>query len=149
LHQLQSIVVDSRYARTVDNDGQTLIPPTLAQFAQTFQEDLGSTLGIELPIVQSTQAHINSIFLTLDQANTTFVDTAGRHTSEGYLLSVDSNGVTIAGASPLGTWWGTRSLLQIAALGKLSIAQGSGVDAPGWANRGFMVSGKQSPKLLT
>jgi hexosaminidase len=124
----------------VDTDGQTLIPPTLSQFAEIFQEDLSSTLGVKLPVVQSTQAHRNSIFLTLDHSNTTFVDAAGRHTSEGYLFSVDDSGVTIAGASPLGTWWGTRSLLQTAALNKLSVAHGSGVDAPGWANRGFMVS---------
>jgi hexosaminidase len=122
-----------RCADSMDKESQHLIPPTLAQFAQTFREGLNSSLGLKLlSIAHSIQNRRNSVFLTLDQLNCTFVGAAGRPTSEGYSLLVDSDGITIAGASPLGT----------AALNKLNIAQGSGIDALGCANRGFMMSAK-------
>lgn len=122
----------------MDNDGQTLIPPTLSEFAEVFQEDLESSLGIKLPLLHGQKSGTDSIFLTVDN-NTEFHDAAGRATSEGYSLTVSQSGITIAGASPLGTWWGTRSLIQEAVLNDLNIPQGSGTDAPGWATRGVMV----------
>lgn len=79
-----------------------------------------------------------SIFLTID-SDTEFSDVAGRPSSEGYSLSVTKEGITIAGASPLGTWWGTRSILQAAAVGDNKIPYGTGVDTPGWGTRGVMV----------
>lgn len=140
LHQLQSLIVDSRYADAVDNDGQTLILPILQQFAETFQEDLQSSLGIRIPLLQGVKASPNSIFLTLDKDAKKFKDAAGRSTSEGYSLTVNENGIVIAGSSPLGTWWGTRSVVQAAVVSHdLSISHGFGIDAPGWATRGVMV----------
>ncbi|KAB2568928.1 Beta-hexosaminidase [Lasiodiplodia theobromae] len=136
---LRSIVVDERYADAVDEDGETLIPPTLLEFAQTFATDFGDTIGTNLTLSTGTAAGPDSIFLTLDNA-TDFLDAAGRHTSEGYSLSISSdNGITIAGASPLGAWWGTRTLLQAAVLNNGSIPAGTAVDAPGWGTRGVML----------
>lgn len=40
LSRLTRVVVDSRYVDEVDHRGQTLIPPTLYQFAETFQIDV-------------------------------------------------------------------------------------------------------------
>lgn len=37
--KLEAIIVDSRYANTVDANGLTLIPPTLWSFAETFRSD--------------------------------------------------------------------------------------------------------------
>jgi hexosaminidase len=123
----------------VDNDGQTLIPPTLLQFAETFQGDLNSALGLDIKLSQGAKRKVNTIFVTL--ANQTgFQDAAGRFTSEAYALTVDDRGVVITGSSPLGAWWGTRSVIQAAVIGDLSLAKGSGVDAPGWGTRGAMVS---------
>ncbi len=68
-----------------------------------------------MTIVNGEEAAPNSIFITLD-SSTKFQDVAGRNTSEGYKLSVTNDGITIAGASPLGAWWGTRSVLQAAVL---------------------------------
>lgn len=138
LSQLKSIVVDSSWWDAVDNNGQTLIPPTLQEFAQTFQEDLKSSIGIALPLSQATEPPNDSIFLTVKNSSG-FHDVAGRYTSEGYSLTINSKGIIIAGASPLGTWWGTRSLIQTAVVGGLSLPQGSGVDAPGWGTRGAFV----------
>ncbi|GAB1208293.1 hypothetical protein APSETT445_007037 [Aspergillus pseudonomiae] len=134
----EDIVVDARYADAIDNDGATQIPPTLQQFAETFQKDLQSTVGIDIPLTSSRTAAVNSIFFTL--ANETgFQDAAGRYTSEAYTLTVNENGVRISGASPLGAWWGSRSLIQAAVVSGHTLPQGSAVDAPGWANRGVML----------
>lgn len=79
------------------------------------------------------------MFLTLD-TDGKYNDAAGRHTAEGYKLSVEKDGVTIAGASPLGAWWGTRSLLQAAVLDDgHKIQAGEASDAPGWSTRGMML----------
>lgn len=139
LRHLKSIVLDSRHAQAVDKTGQTLIPPTLEDFTRTFKEDLKSSLGLDVPVIKGTQPAPNSIFVTLDDKSK-FKDAAGRHTAEGYRLSVGANGITVAGASALGAWWGTRSILQTAALNDKNVAHGEGVDAPGWAYRGMMVS---------
>ncbi|KAE8139139.1 glycoside hydrolase superfamily [Aspergillus pseudotamarii] len=138
LAQLTSIVVDARYANVVDNDGATQIPPTLQQFAETFQKDLQSTVGIDIPLTSSRTAAVNSIFFTFTN-DTGFHDAAGRYTSEAYTLTINENGVKIAGASPLGVWWGSRSLIQAAVVSGDTLPQGSAVDAPGWANRGIML----------
>ncbi|KKY16231.1 putative glycosyl hydrolase family 20 [Diplodia seriata] len=135
---LRSIVVDEKHADAVNEDGETFIPPTLMEFARTFATDFSKTLGADLTLATGTAAETGSIFLTLDNA-TDFLDAAGRHTSEGYSFSVSGDGVTIAGASPLGAWWGTRTLLQAAVLNNGTIPAGSAVDAPGWATRGVML----------
>lgn len=138
LSQLKRIVVDSQYADAVDETGQTLLPPTLHQFAETFQEDLNSALQLDLRVKTAKKAPKHSIFITIGE-DSGFKDAAGRDTSEGYKLEVNDNGIVITGASPLGAWWGTRSLIQAAVLGDSSVAQGSGVDAPGWGTRGAFV----------
>ena len=139
LSKLTGIVVDSRFANEVDSRGQTLIPPTLQQFAQTFQGDLKSVLGLDLQIEQDTKRKANTIFLTVGN-NTGFKNAAGQFTSEAYDLKVDDRGVVVTGASPLGAWWATRSVIQVATVGNSTLPKGSGVDAPGWGTRGVMVS---------
>ncbi|KAH8817293.1 glycoside hydrolase superfamily [Xylogone sp. PMI_703] len=138
LKSLEAIVVDIKHSNTVDNDGLTLIPPTLWDFAQTFRSDLAG-VGLNLPVLHGVAATPHTIFLTLDSDKSRFKDVAGRQTSEGYSLEVSTKGVTIAGASPLGAWWGTRSLLQQVIVGSFKIPIGKGVDAPGWGERGMML----------
>lgn len=138
LNKLAIIAVDSNYQNSVDSDGETIIPPTLAQFAQTFQGDFQKATGLEIPISYVSTQPANSIFLTIG-TNDGFVDAAGAATGEAYSIDITSSGVTITGASSLGAWWGTRTVLQQAVLGSLQIPLGSGVDSPGWRNRGFMV----------
>ncbi|KAF2136686.1 glycoside hydrolase family 20 protein [Aplosporella prunicola CBS 121167] len=138
LSSLRSITVDSHYANATNKEGETLIPPTLHQFARTFADDLGSSCGVNLSIVQSSKPANGSIFLTLDH-ETEFLDAAGRPTSEGYSISISTNGVVVAGASPLGAWWGTRTLIQAAVLQNNTLAAGTAIDAPGWGTRGIML----------
>jgi hexosaminidase len=116
-----------------------LIPPTLLEFSRTFSEDLQSTFNLKAPVITGNSAQPNSIFITLGDSSA-FVDAAGRPTSEGYAIEVTKNGIFITGASPLGAWWGTRSILQQGTLNKdLELSLGNAVDAPGWGIRGAFV----------
>lgn len=146
LHNVGAILVDSSFANATDTRGTTLIPPTLYDFATTFADDLNSyRLGqkeqkkgsIEVKVGSQTQNSQN-IHLTIGNSSD-FLDAAGRETSEGYSLSVTPSAITITGASPLGVWWGTRSILQQAALNNGKLAVGSGTDSPGWGIRGAML----------
>jgi hexosaminidase len=139
LSQLDSIIVDEQYQNAVDEDGETLIPPTLLSFSQTFSEDLLSTLKLKVPVVTGKSAEPKSIFITLGDASA-FLDAAGRPTSEGYEIQVTDQGILVIGASPLGAWWGTRTILQQGVLSdNLQLTVGNATDAPGWGIRGAFV----------
>ncbi|RFU29499.1 hypothetical protein B7463_g6828, partial [Scytalidium lignicola] len=139
LKNIHSIIVDIRYASHSDSNGLTLIPPTLSQFASTFSSDLSSTLNVKAPVILGIVPLPGSIFLTVGDTKE-FTDAAGRPTSEGYKISVSALGITITGASPLGVWWGTRTVLQQGVLGKdMKIPYGQGTDSPGWGERGMML----------
>ncbi|KAL3959651.1 hypothetical protein ACCO45_004768 [Purpureocillium lilacinum] len=96
LHHLKHIVVDKRFAQHRDGSGLSLIPPTLREFATTFAEDLENILGIHTVVLEDAKSKPNGIFLTLGDADT-YLDAAGRPTSEGYTLRVDELGITITG----------------------------------------------------
>ncbi|KAI7499177.1 hypothetical protein KC367_g4700 [Hortaea werneckii] len=132
-----AIVVDNRFANVTDTQGWTLIPATLIDFASTFAQDL-SIAHQAVQVQSGDNASECSIFLTLDNS-TDYVDAAGRWTSEAYTLNVQADRVIISGASPLGVWWGTRSLLQQVVLNNGSIPIGSGIDSPGWNTRGIFL----------
>jgi hexosaminidase len=136
--QINSIAVDRRFINAMDRDGETLIPPTLFEFAETFTLDLESLCGRKFPVVSSSEATGNAIFITIGDKSA-FRDAAGRFTSEGYSLNITSHGIYIIGASPLGAWWGTRTILQQVVLGNQSMPLGIVTDSPGWRNRGVMV----------
>ena len=110
LSNFKSIIIDSRFAESANTNGETLIPPSLQEFADTFAQDLGD-LGINVSCHVGDTAVNGSIFLSLgDPAD--YLDVAGRESAEGYSLSVSNSEISIVGASSLGAWWGTRSVLQ-------------------------------------
>ncbi|KAI1777648.1 glycoside hydrolase family 20 protein [Hypoxylon cercidicola] len=135
---VKELIVDSKFAESRDETGETLIPPSLQDFAKTFAADLSSTLDLDVSVSNGNGATPDSIFLTLGDPSK-YVDVAGAQTAEGYTLSVNSSGIVISGASPLGVWWGTRTVLQQAILSNSSLPYGEGDDAPGWRNRGMML----------
>lgn len=139
LTRLHAIVIDVVHSSARDNDGLTTIPPTLWDFGETFRDDLAG-IGIHAILVPGPAAADNTIFLTLEDDKSKFLNAAGKETSEGYALSVTSTGITLSGASPLGTWWGTRTVLQQAILNDKKMRLGEGLDAPGWSERGIMVN---------
>ena len=139
LKQLKSIIVDVEYQNSVNTNGETLIPPTLMSFATTFGEDLLSSLNLRAPVTVGKSAEKNSIFMTISDSSD-YLDAAGRPTSEGYSIAVTLQGLVITGASPLGAWWATRSILQQAVLNDgMELGLGSATDAPGWGIRGTFV----------
>lgn len=135
---LQSITIDAKHCEARDQDGTTLIPPTLQEFAETFSSDLKESTGKHIKVSTGDGCGQHGIYVTLGNSSD-FVDVAGRWTSEAYSLDVTDHSIIITGASPLGAWWGTRSVLQQAALNDGKIPAGSGTDAPGWGTRGIMV----------
>ncbi|KAF2255211.1 glycoside hydrolase family 20 protein [Trematosphaeria pertusa] len=137
LSDIQTVIVDANYADSVDNRGDTLIPPSLTDFSETFVQDM-KTLGVELALEDAGESRPGSIFLTLGDP-TDYLDAAGRESSEGYTISVASSNITIAGSSSLGVWWGTRTILQQAILNNGSIPRGTVTDTPGWGTRGMML----------
>jgi hexosaminidase len=110
LKQLKYIIVDSKYQNTVDTEGETLIPPTLASFASTFSNDLASSLSLDVPVRIGRAALPNSMFMTIGNSSD-YLDAAGRPTSEGYSIDVTRDGIVIVGASPLSAFWATRTIL--------------------------------------
>ncbi|KAI1212330.1 glycoside hydrolase family 20 protein [Annulohypoxylon truncatum] len=138
IKSLKSVVVDSKYAESRDEAGETLIPPTLQDFAKTFVGDLQSTLNLKIDTSLAEEPRPDSIFLTLGDPSK-YTDVSGAQTSEGYSLSVNASGIVISGASPLGVWWGTRTVLQQAILSNGSLEYGEADDAPGWGIRGMML----------
>jgi hexosaminidase len=137
LVNIDSIHVDPQYANSVDDHGETLIPPSLLAFGETFAQDLSTALGRNIS-AEKSETTGSSIYLTI-HSDGNYTDAAGRWTSEGYTLNVTDIGITVSGASPLGAWWGTRTILQAAALNNGSVPIGTGIDAPGWGHRGIMM----------
>ena len=133
---IANIIVDPHYANSTHTKGWTPVPPTLSKFAETFSSDLSEVFG---PISQGTTTNRTPIYLTLDDCSE-FRDATGRWNSEAYSLYVSQDTVTITGLSPLGVWWGTRTVLQEAVLRIGSLATGYGVDSAGWNTRGILVS---------
>ncbi|ETS03312.1 glycoside hydrolase [Trichoderma reesei RUT C-30] len=138
LSKVHAVVVDIAHSSTRNEDGLTLIPPTLWGFAETFRNDLAG-IGINTVLLPGSNAIRDSIYLTLDHDKAQFLNAAGNKTSEGYRLTVTSTGVTVSGASPLGAWWGTRTILQQALINDKKLKLGTGIDSPGWSERGMML----------
>lgn len=80
----------------------------------------------------------DAIRLTIGDAGD-YLDAAQQPTSEGYSVNVTHSGITITGASSLGAWWGTRTILQQAVLNNGEMPLGLSTDSPGWGTRGMML----------
>ncbi|EWZ95671.1 hypothetical protein FOWG_03240 [Fusarium oxysporum f. sp. lycopersici MN25] len=138
LEDVKSIVVDSRFATSVDRDGHSLIPPTLEEFARIFCEDLRPILNRKPRFEYGARPRKGSIFITVDKSREKYLDAAKQYTSEGYSIETNKDSVLVKGASPLGAWWGTRTILQAMAL-EGHLPYGHITDSPGWVDRGVML----------
>ncbi|KAI1158783.1 beta-hexosaminidase [Nemania serpens] len=136
---IKSIIVDEAYAEWVDKSGETLTPPSLHEFASVFSSDLNNIWGFQdISTIEASEPQSHSVFLTIHE-KLPYKYASGEASAEAYVLEVTSSGVTIRGASPLGVWWGTRSLLQLALLSGGDLPIGKSVDVPGWKIRGMML----------
>lgn len=138
LSSFEAIVVDEAFADATNEKGMTLIPPTLLEFAETFASDLQDVLGHDVDVEVGPSGGDGKLFMTLGNESD-FLDVAGRETAEGYAINIEEQGLTITGASSLGAWWGTRTVIQQLLLGDGSIPAGVIEDSPGWGERGMMV----------
>ncbi|KAK5631938.1 hypothetical protein RRF57_007652 [Xylaria bambusicola] len=135
---ISSIIVDRAYANHVDESGETLIPPTLHGFAGTFASDLHDIWGLNVSVSVASKPKPHAIYLSISKTLPSSYAN-GEASSEGYAFEVTTSGITVYGASPLGVWWGTRSLIQQAILSNGSLLLGKSVDSPGWKIRGMML----------
>ena len=143
LSSIVRIIVDSKFA----NHGS----PSLLDFAKTFQRDLEEVVPFatvpavsESSIVPGHSSGHPTICLTLN-SSASFVLYNGQPTDEGHQFEVTPDTYLISAPAPIGVWWGTRTLLQHAAVSLAQVAKavsfpaGVGVDSPGWEIRGFML----------
>ncbi|CAL1694799.1 unnamed protein product [Somion occarium] len=132
----------------VDAHNGLIGSPTAFDFAETFRQDLISvTAYTHIPPVQ-VAPHAEGtksnpvIFITINpKLNFTLFN--GKTTNEGYQIDIVQHTVTISATAPIGAWWGTRTLVQQAAVAndskQITFPSGRIVDSPGWEVRGFML----------
>ncbi|ETN40827.1 uncharacterized protein HMPREF1541_05107 [Cyphellophora europaea CBS 101466] len=150
----RTVYVSNDIASVRDTDGLTLIPPSGAEFAVTFAEDLSGATEEEWTVeVVEDLPDISGIFLTRYSGNDTeLAYENGTPTSEGYQLEVGDGKVTISGVGSRGLWWGTRTVLQhLYQSNFTSIPSISVADAPAYVTRGYMLdAGRKwySPSVL-
>ena len=101
--------------------------------AEVFQSDIFDLAAKHLPIVTNATPSEGDIFLTLGANNSELGE-------EGYTIDI-GNSVTISANHADGTFFGTRSILQILQvdLANDSIAKGFITDHPKWENRGLLL----------
>ncbi|KAG2177420.1 hypothetical protein INT44_007931 [Umbelopsis vinacea] len=142
------IVVDAKFANLKANKHS----PSLLDYAHTFSSDLSEIAGLKSIRVRTDSSKNqrkfgNAIYLTvLSQTSAKkYKYYNGNATDEAYELDINQDIIKISGSSALGTFWGTRSVLQQVAIHQnqhsshISIPAGSGADVPGWEVRGFML----------
>jgi hexosaminidase len=125
------IVVDQAVADGIAADAQYTFmanPSTLKDFAASFQEDIEAVTGKRLEVVVGKKASPGDVFLTVSSK----LDI----NNEGYKLDISEKGITIAGATARGAFWGTRTILQMLILGDDGeLPQGSARDWPNYNER--------------
>lgn len=112
----------------------------LAQTAASLVQDLAEVAGVHGSVLATDNpaaaAREGDIVLALNSG----LDFGTDHASaapEGYVLTVDGVS-TVTGRSVTGVFWGTRTLLQMAAK-STALPHGTAVDWPNYAVRGFML----------
>jgi hexosaminidase len=141
------IIVDAKYANSKANKHS----PSLLDYAHTFSSDLSEIAGLKSIRVRTDSSknqrkYRNVIYLTVlpQTLAKKYKYYNGNATDEAYELDINQDVIKISGSSEIGTFWGTRSVLQQVAIHQkqhsshVTIPAGSGVDVPGWEVRGFM-----------
>ncbi len=123
-------------AYTLGADARVVIPedasPALVRHAQTFADEIGRAVA--------RTARPGDIVLT--------VAPDPKANPEGYTLTAGKDGIRIAAPTPLGAFWGTRSLLQVFQAKGNTFPGGEAKDWPEYAHRGFMFDCGRKPFAL-
>jgi hypothetical protein len=114
------ILVDQRYARSLSTD------------ASVFAQDVQSVTDLKMPVAVSPAAEPGDFFLTLGASG------AG---SQGYRLDLGNSGISIAGQTSTGVFYGEQTILQMLRLSSSgrSLPQGTASDSPDYSYRGVML----------
>ncbi|KAJ5718845.1 uncharacterized protein N7483_009927 [Penicillium malachiteum] len=138
----RTIYVQSDFASWSDQNSLTLIPPSVAEFAETFRDDIEELTNSswQLRRVTDFPKGASGVFLGRSDASAgKFTYEDGTETEEGYELLVDRHSISILGSGARGVWWGTRTLLQQIALNPDGLPLRRLSDAPAYPTRGFML----------
>lgn len=103
----------------------------LMQAAVILSEDIKDMMGYEYTVSVGCKAQKGDIVLGLDK-------TKGSLGKEGYELSIGDK-IEIAAYTAQGTFWGTRTLLQMMHNQPDGLQKGKATDFPKYPNRGFMI----------
>ena len=110
----------------------------LVKLAENFARTLRPATGYKLPVVYSPRT--NSIKLTIDKKQ--------QYGTEGYILNITDNGISLIAKTTTGLFRGTQTLRQMLGAkieastqqkGPWNISKGHVVDYPRMAYRGFML----------
>ncbi len=112
------IVVDARYTKELRNKAQILA------------DDLSSLYGLKCKVKEGSSGEGN-VFLTLATKDKQLGE-------EGYRMNIGKQ-IKIEGVAAKGVFWGTRTLLQMAAQNNLHFPVGEIRDYPKYSRRGFML----------
>lgn len=134
----------------LSEDTRVVIPEdacdALARYAQTFADDLG------LPLVREASGFWHTVTFTAESAEPGDIllrvvpdDNAN---PEAYTLTAGKSGIIIQAPTPLGAFWGTRTILQVFADQGNTFPGGEAKDWPEYAHRGFMFDCGRKPFAL-
>ena len=126
---------------TLTANTRILADQKYASVARELQSDIRDLFGLNLSIVSDTSnPQTGDIVLAYHDQ--------GGFDKETYNMVV-TDYVVIQANDPIGTYWGTRSVLQALKLsGNLTIAQGTARDYPEFENRGFMLDVGRKPTSM-
>ena len=132
-------------------DGTRVVIPedacdALARYAQTFADD------IKRPLVREASGFWRTLTFTAKSAEpgdiVLRVVPDDKANPEAYTLTAGQSGILIEAPTPLGAFWGTRTILQVFADQGDTFPGGVAKDWPEYAKRGFMFDCGRKPFAL-
>ena len=142
---------DAAGAYTLGAEARVVIPedacPALERYAKTFADE------IDRPLVREARSWWRILLFLTEEAQpgdiTLTVAPDAEANPEAYTLTVGKDGVAIAAPTPLGAFWGTRTLLQVFQAKGNTFPGGEAKDWPEYAHRGFMFDCGRKPFALS
>ena len=142
---------DAAGAYTLGAEARVVIPedacPALERYAKTFADE------IDRPLVREARSWWRILLFLTEEAQpgdiTLTVAPDAKANPEAYTLTVGKDGVAIAAPTPLGAFWGTRTLLQVFQAKGNTFPGGEAKDWPEYAHRGFMFDCGRKPFALS
>ncbi|MEG2062828.1 MAG: glycoside hydrolase family 20 protein [Kiritimatiellia bacterium] len=124
----------------------------LMQYAKVFAEELGVKV-VDVSKADRTMLCPVRWFADTQKKGDIVLSVGGKGTEtlgdEGYTLTVTPENLHISAKTPLGAFWGTRSVLQVFAAQNKTFPSGIAKDWPTYKIRGFMFDCGRKPFTLT